>query len=114
MTKNGGAALSQLLVLLLTALSPAVQAAKAQADNYIIVYKDHSRKQEAFNHPAFPVSRSFGIIPALAVQLDANQVKQLRENPDVEYIEPDYKIYALGSASMTTEPHRPRAVHVCP
>ncbi len=49
------------------------------------------------SRPTFPVSRSFNIIPAVAAQLDANQVKQLRKNPDVEYIEPDYKIYALGS-----------------
>ena len=55
------------------------------------------------NRPTFTVSRSFNIIPAMSARLDANQVKQLRENPDVAYIEPDYKIYALGSASTTTE-----------
>lgn len=53
--------------------------------------------------PPFAVSRSFNIIPAVAAQLDANQVKQLRANPDVEYIEPDYKIYALGSIDTNAD-----------
>jgi hypothetical protein len=48
------------------------------------------------NRPTFPVARDFNIIPAVAAHLDANQVKQLRANPDVAYIEPDYKIHALG------------------
>jgi subtilisin family serine protease len=72
-----------------------VQPAKAKSDDYIIVYKNHSKKQNMLKRPTFTVSRSFGIIPAVAAQLDANQVKQLRKNPDIEYIEPDYKIHAL-------------------
>jgi serine protease len=92
-----------LLIVFFTALSPIVQSAKAQPDDYIIVYKSHLQKQNMLNRPTFTVSRSFNIIPAMSARLDANQVKQLRENPDVAYIEPDYKIYALGSASTTTE-----------
>ncbi len=53
--------------------------------------------------PTFTVSRSFNIIPAVAAQLDANQVKQLLANPDVAYIEPDYKIYALGSPDTNAD-----------
>jgi subtilisin family serine protease len=50
--------------------------------------------------PTFPVARDFNIIPAVAAHLDANQLKQLRANPDVEYIEPDYKIHALGGPDV--------------
>jgi serine protease len=84
-------------------LSLMVQTVKAQAGDYIVVYRNHSKKQNMLKRPAFTVSRSFGIIPAVAARLDANEVKQLRENPDVEYIEPDYKIYALDSISTTSE-----------
>ena len=85
----------QCLIILLTILSLMVQSAKAKPEDYIIVYKNHSKKQNMLKRPTFAVSRSFGIIPAVAAQLDANQVKQLRKNPDIEYIEPDYKIHAL-------------------
>ncbi|MGD0597158.1 MAG: S8 family serine peptidase [Sedimentisphaerales bacterium] len=85
-----------LLTVLFTVLSLIVQPVKAQSDDYIVVYKSHSQKQNMLNRPTFPVSRDFNIIPAVAAHLDANQVRQLRANPDIEYIEPDYKIYALG------------------
>jgi subtilisin family serine protease len=91
------------LIVLLTVLSLMVQPAKARPDDYIIVYRNHLQKQKMLSRPTFTVSRSFNIIPAVAAQLDANQVKQLRENPDVEYIEPDYKIYALGSIDTNAE-----------
>jgi subtilisin family serine protease len=94
---------TRLLIVLLTVLSLMVQPAKAQPDDYIIVYRNHLQKQNMLKHPPFAVSRSFNIIPAVAAQLDANQVKQLRENPDVEYIEPDYKIYALGSIDTNAD-----------
>lgn len=90
---------TQCLIILLTILSLMVQSAKAKPDDYIIVYKNHSKKQNMLKRPAFTVSRSFGIIPAVAAQLDANQVKQLRKNPDIEYIEPDYKIHAFDDVS---------------
>jgi serine protease len=83
------------LLLFLAALSLIISPVEAQADNYIIVYKDHLKKQAMLSRPTFPVSRSFNIIPAVAAQLDADQVKELEKNPDVAYIEPDYKIYAL-------------------
>jgi subtilisin family serine protease len=85
------------MLVLLTALSLMFQPVNAQADDYIIVYRNHLQKQNMLSRPTFTVSRSFSIIPAVAAQLDANQVEQLRANPDIEYIEPDYKIYALGS-----------------
>jgi subtilisin family serine protease len=94
---------TRLMIVLLTALWLMVLSVKARADDYIIVYRNHLQKQNMLSQPTFTVSRSFSIIPAVAAQLDANQVKQLRENPDVAYIEPDYKIYALGSVSTTTE-----------
>jgi subtilisin family serine protease len=84
------------LILFLAALSLMAKPAKAQKDDYIIVYKSHLQKQKMLSRPPFAVSRSFHIIPAAAAQLDANQVEQLRKNPDIDYIEPDYKIYALG------------------
>jgi subtilisin family serine protease len=80
-----------------------VQPTKAQPGDYIVVYKNHSKKQNMLKRPIFTVSRSFDIIPAVSARLDANEVKQLRENPDIEYIEPDYKIYALDSISTTSE-----------
>ncbi|MGA2915248.1 MAG: S8 family serine peptidase [Sedimentisphaerales bacterium] len=86
----------RLLIVFSTALSLLAETIKA--DNYIIVYRNHTQKQNMLTRrPAFTVSRSFNIIPAIAAKLDANQVKELRKNPDVAYIEPDYKIYALGS-----------------
>ena len=99
MTKYPGPALTRaniLVAILFTALSLIVQPVKARADDYIVVYKSHLQKQNMLKRPTFPVSRDFNIIPAVAAHLDANQVKQLLANPDVEYVEPDYKIYALG------------------
>jgi subtilisin family serine protease len=86
-----------ILTVLFTALSLIVWPVQAQSDDYIVVYKSHSQKQNMLKRPTFPVARDFNIIPAVAAHLDANQVKQLRANPDIEYVEPDYKIYALGS-----------------
>jgi serine protease len=74
-----------------------------RADDYIVVYRSHPQKQKMLNRHAFPVSRSFNIIPAVAAQLDANQVDQLSKDPDVEYIEPDYKIYALGGPDVNAD-----------
>ncbi len=89
-----------LWAVLFTVLSLIVRPVKAQSDDYIIVYRSHSQKRNMLNRPTFPVSRDFNIIPAVAAHLDANQVKQLMANPDVEYIEPDYKIYVLGSPDI--------------
>ncbi len=86
-----------LLAVLLTVLSLIVRPVKAQSDDYIVVYKSRPKKQNMLNHPTFPVARDFNIIPAVAAHLDANQVRQIMADPDVEYIEPDYKIYALGT-----------------
>jgi len=92
-----------LVIVFFTALSLFVQSVKAQTGDYIIVYRNHLQKQNMLMRPTFTVSRSFNIIPAIAARLDANQVKQLQANPDVEYIEPDYKIYALGSIDTNTD-----------
>jgi subtilisin family serine protease len=91
------------LIVFFTALSLLAQPINARADDYIIVYKTHLQKQTMLtSRPAFAVSRSFNIIPAVAAKLDANQVAQLQQDPDVAYIEPDYKIYALGSPDSIT------------
>jgi hypothetical protein len=73
---------------------------ESRADDYIIVYKSHSHKQNSFKHRQFSVAHDFNIIPAVSASLDANQINQLRNNPDIEYIEPDYKIYALGGPDI--------------
>jgi subtilisin family serine protease len=93
---------SRYLIVLLTALSMVVLSLKVKADDYIVVYKNHLQKQTMLSSPTFTVTRSFSIIPAVAAQLDANQVEQLLANPDVEYIEPDYKIYALGTGAVSS------------
>jgi serine protease len=89
----------RLAIVFVAALSAIIQPAKAKADDYIIVYKGHLQKQNMLRRPPFAVSRSFNIIPAVAARLDPNQLRQLHRNPDIEYIEPDYKIYALGSVN---------------
>jgi serine protease len=91
-----------LLILFFTAFLLFIQSANAQTDKYIIVYKSHLKKENAHKQKKFAISRSFNIIPAMAARLDANQVKQVREDPNVAYIEPDYKIYAFGSGGYTT------------
>lgn len=89
------------LITFFTALSLLAQSAKAQADDYIIVYKSHAKKRNMLlARPAFTVSRSFDIIPAVAARLDASQLEQLQRDSDVAYIEPDYKIYAMGSPDV--------------
>lgn len=73
----------------------------AKSDNYIIVYKDHARKNNMLkSRPAFTVRRNFHIIPAISARLDPNQLKQLRVHPDIAYIEPDYKVFAVGAADI--------------
>ena len=91
------------LMVFFIALVLFVQSAKAQKDDYIIVYKNHLKKQKMLKRPAFAISRDFNIIPAIAAPLDANQVEQFLQDPNVEYIEPDYKIYALDGPSTTDE-----------
>jgi subtilisin family serine protease len=88
----------RLVIVFVAALSAIIQPVGAKGDDYIIVYKNHLLKQNMLRRPSFAVSRSFNIIPAVAARLDPNQLQELRKNPDIEYIEPDYKIYALGSA----------------
>jgi serine protease len=87
-----------LVIVFAVALSAIILPVSVKADDYIIVYKSRMRKQNMLRRPPFAVSRSFNIIPAVAARLDPNQLQELRKNPDIEYIEPDYKIYALGSA----------------
>ena len=91
------------LLIVFFALSSALQTAKAQEDDYIIVYKSHSQKQKMLNRQTFKPSRSFEIIPAVAARLDADQIKQLRKDPDIAYIEPDYKVYALERGNAVTD-----------
>lgn len=86
-----------LLIVFLTVLALNITPAKASEGKYIIVYKGRSQKQTMLKHRKFNVSRDFNIIPAVTARLDVNDVKQLRKNPDIAYIEPDYKIHALGS-----------------
>jgi subtilisin family serine protease len=85
------------------ALSSTLQTAKAQEDDYIIVYKSHSQKQKMLKRQTFKPSRNFEIIPAVSARLNADQIKQLRKDPDIAYIEPDYKVYALGSTDSVTD-----------
>jgi len=85
-------------IVFVAALSAIILPASVKADDYIIVYRNRVQKQNMLKRPPFAVSRSFNIIPAVAARLDPNQLSQLRKNPDIDYIEPDYKIYALGSA----------------
>ncbi|MFH1372004.1 MAG: S8 family serine peptidase [Planctomycetota bacterium] len=92
-----------LLNVFFTALAFIIWPVKARADDYIIVYRGHLQKQNMLKRPPFAVSRSFNIIPAVAARLDAGQVEQLRKNPDVAYIEPDYKIYALGGVDTKAD-----------
>jgi serine protease len=89
-----------LLTVLFTVFSLTIQPVKAQADDYIVVYKSHLKKQNMLKRPSFHVARDFNIIPAVAAHLDANQLNQLSFDSDVEYIEPDYKIYALGGPDI--------------
>jgi len=93
----------RILIIFFTAISLVVQSAKAQTDDYIIVCRNHLQKQNILKRPTFTVSRTFNIIPAIAAHLDTNQVKQLLASPDVAYIEPDYKIYALGSIDTNAD-----------
>ena len=91
------------LTVFFTALTLVIQPVEAKADDYIIVYKDHSKKQNTLNRHKFTVSRDFNIIPAMTARLDAGQIQELQEDPDVAYIEPDYKIYALGNIDATDD-----------
>ncbi len=86
------------VIIFFTAILLIIRPAEAQTNDYIIVFRNHSQKREMLKHPAFAESRSFNIIPAMTARLDAGRLKELRQNPDVAFIEPDYKIYALGSA----------------
>jgi len=77
MTKYSRPALTRIntlpLIVFFTVLSLIIQPVKAKADDYIIIYRNHLQKQNMLtSRPAFPVSRSFNIIPAVAAQLDAN------------------------------------------
>ena len=85
------------LIVLFAALSLTIQSANAQPEDYIIVCKSHLHKQNLLERQLFTASCIFNIIPAVAVRLEVNQVSQLLNDPDVEYIEPDYKIYAVGN-----------------
>jgi serine protease len=91
-------ATGRLAIVFIAVLLTILQPAGATPDDYIIVFKNRLQKQNVLRHPPFRVSRSFNIIPGVAARLDPNQLRQLRKNPNIEYIEPDYKIYALDTA----------------
>jgi serine protease len=94
----------RLLILTLTVLSLAIQSAFAQQDNYIIVYKSKLHKQNMLKIRTFTPFRDFNIIPAVAARLDVNQVEELSKNPNIAYIEPDYKIFALSEINEPLQP----------
>jgi serine protease len=83
-----------------TILPLAIHISAARADDYIIVYKNPSKKQNMMKRPHFHVARDFNIIPAVAAQLDTNELSLLQKDPNIKLIEPDYKIYALGGPVM--------------
>ncbi len=87
------------LIFFFVALSFPLQAVEPQ-ENFIIVCRGHLQKQNLLKRKTFRAKRSFNIIPAVAAQLDASQIQQLTKDPDVEYIEPDYKVFALGSINI--------------
>ena len=72
--------------------------AAAETKNYIIVFKDHSKKHAMSKKPDFAAARVFNIIPAMATKLDSKQLEELRKNKNVAYVEQDYPIYAKGFA----------------
>jgi serine protease len=94
---------SRRLIVFLIAWLLIVQFAAAQTEKYIIVYRNHAKKEKMLKRPEFAKAHGFNIIPAMAASLDANEVDQLLQDPDVNYIEPDYKIYAFGGPSMTAD-----------
>ena len=76
----------------------AMSAAKAEKADYIIVFKDHRGRDQTAQKASFAVKRKHHIIPGLAARLNPEQLRQLRGNPNVAYVEPDYKIFAHDSA----------------
>jgi serine protease len=90
---------SVLLAAILAQFLPLAGFCTAQTDDYIIVYKTHQKKQAMADRHLFPISHNYHLLPALAAKLDPNQLKQFRAHPDIAYIEPDYKIYALSTSS---------------
>jgi serine protease len=85
---------SVMLGLCLSVLASSASAAKSP---YIVVYKDHQHKQEAMGrHGNLAFRRDLSIIPASAGELDPNEVAELQSDPDVAYVEPDYRYHVLG------------------
>jgi len=77
--------------------------ASEETANYIIVFKDHHQKRSILTNSEFASARTFNIIPAIAAKLNSKQLEQLIENQNVAYIEPDYPIYATGSAESSLD-----------
>ena len=94
--KNG------IFIIVFTLLLILSQTGICPADDFIVVYKNHEHKQKEINLPTFHHRHHFDIIPAISADLDANELEEVSKNPDVAYIEPDYKIYALGDVNDIT------------
>jgi len=71
----------------------------AETKNYIVVFKNHPQKRAMLKKSKFATAKSFNIIPAMATELDSQNLEELRKDQNVAYIEPDYPIYATGSAT---------------
>lgn len=77
--------------------------AAAETQNYIVVYKNHTKKLTMSRKAEFAKARTFRIIPAMAAKLDSEQLNQLKKDEDVAYIEPDYPIYATGRVEISDD-----------
>jgi subtilisin len=70
---------------------------------YIVVFKDHPKKREMLKKPKFTSAKSFNIIPAMATELDSENLKELQKDQDVAYIEQDYPVYATDITTAGEE-----------
>lgn len=73
-----------------------VSSAIAEEQRYIVVFKDKAKKNKMVRKADFKKARHFDIIPAMSQELTDDQVDELLQSSDVEFIEPDYPRYSRG------------------
>ena len=78
-----------------------VYGANDPTSRWIIVYKDHALKAASVKQRPGKVRRDFDIIPGYCADMTVSEVAQIKKNPSVALVEPDYVRHVCESSPST-------------
>ncbi len=86
------------LLLSLTFLFPAVKTYAEEEKQMIVVY-ENKQGEEAVQESDAAVEKEYANLPVAAITADSGTIEELKEDPDIKYVEPDVKISVSDSGS---------------